>query len=282
MNVVIAAAGGLCIGFLIRISTPLLAGVKHEGKVFRWPWVEFLTAAAAALTEAFDPGGPPWHLFVWLLVAITSTDFLCKLIPDRITFPGAVVGVGVSALWWETIAGFLNHDALLSMMGIGPGPLAGVALSLLGAAVGFGILELFRRVMGAAVGMEVMGMGDSKLLMLAGAWLGPSMVLLSIAPGLLCGLVMGVLYTRITKTPHLPFGPALCAGAFVTLLWGDRILAAWTGIGETMRTMPRHLSLALTLGLLVVAVLLLVRVRRRRAEYTKMIEEEYDSLEDRD
>ncbi len=280
--ILVYAAAGLVVGHVLRRITPWLARIHHEGPVFRWPWVELLTATLFAITAWQTPTLPPWVVFVTLLCAITSTDFLCKLIPDRVTFPGAFLGIVFSWVYWPTIHGHLNHGNMAALVGVAPGPVAGLVLGAMGAAVGFGVLEGFRRVMGAVVGMEVMGMGDSKLLMLVGAFLGPSMVLLSIAPGLVFGIGFGVLYTRIAKTPHLPFGPALAAGAFVTALWGESILHGWLSIGKAMRSLTPAASLAISVVLLGIAVWMLMRVRKRRAEYTRQIEEEYESLDSRD
>lgn len=274
---------GVLVGRVVRVATPALAQVRGDGVPFSWPWVELAAGGAflaVALAFGVDSAAAKWYLFALLLLAITATDFFCKLIPDRLTYPGAVAGLLLSFLTPGDIASFLNHPRLLGLIGLEPNALGGLVLSLVGAAVGFGLFEGFRRLMSALAGMEVMGMGDSKLLMLVGAFLGPSMVLLGLVPGLACGILLGVPYTKIAKTPHLPFGPALALGAFLTLFLGDGILAAWVGFGDWTRSLPPNLMRLFALTLLGVAIGLMIRVRKRRAEYSRQIEEEYDRLDD--
>lgn len=269
------ALAGLVAGHVLRRAAPWLANVKSEKMPFRWPWLEVLAALALI------PVTGPWILFTLLLLAITATDFHVKLIPDRVSYPGAAAGLACSALFPDAICGFLNHDVLLRVAGLDAGTMGGLALGVAGAAAGFGVLEAFRRGVGAIVGMEVMGMGDSKLLLMMGAFLGPSMILLSLVPALTAGIVLGYPYTKLAKTPHLPFGPALALGGYVTLLWGGAILDAWFGLILSARSMSPKASGALSLVLMGVAIALLLRVRRRRAEYTRQIEEDYDQLDER-
>ncbi|MCZ6788268.1 MAG: prepilin peptidase, partial [Planctomycetota bacterium] len=111
---------------------------------------------------------------------------------DRISFPGAGIGLIYSALAPDDICKFFHHTGILGVLRLSPGHVGGLVLAVLGALIAYGALELFRRVFGRIAGLEVMGMGDSKLLGMMGAFLGPQMVLFSLMPGLLCGLVIGV------------------------------------------------------------------------------------------
>lgn len=281
MPILLAALAGLVLGHLARRGAAWLAGVKGDGLPFKWPWLEAFTGAAFAVVAWLAPA-PPWFLLTALLAGITGTDFLAKLIPNRITFPGTAIGVVASAVWPAGIADLLGQQRILDALGVAPGLLGGLVLGVLGAAAGFLVLEIFRRGVGAIVGMEVLGMGDSKLLLMAGSFLGPLAILLSIVPALACGIVLGVPYTKLAKTPHLPFGPALALGAYLTLLFGEEILDAWLGLGDAARSMSRKGMAWTALILLGVSIWLLLRIRRRREEYTRMIEDEYDRLEERD
>jgi len=259
-----------------------LARVKIEGLPFRWPWVELGGAVSFALVAGWCHWDEPsWFVFSLLLLAATSTDFAFKLIPDRITGPGLLLGIASSALFPGRISHFLFHEVLLDMAGLDPGTGGAILLSCAGALLGFGLLEGFRRLVGACVGMEVFGMGDSKLLGLMGAFLGPAMILLSLVPALVAGIVFGVPYTRLARTPHLPFGPALALGGFLTLLYSRFFAGVWVALGEMARSMSPGVSLALSIVLLAIAIGLLIRVRRRRADYARRIEEDYERLEER-
>jgi leader peptidase (prepilin peptidase)/N-methyltransferase len=131
----------------------------------RYPLVEAIAglyAWALVLMVVGDlPGETPWwrlivifvlHLCLGLsLVAAAFIDLEHMILPDAITLGGAVIGVATAALR----------------------PGIDIRSSLLGAALGFvGIWlpfdVLYRKIRGK-VGM---GMGDAKLVMLAGAWFG--------------------------------------------------------------------------------------------------------------
>ena len=199
-----------------------------------------------------------WYVLAGLLVAITEVDIRAKLIPDVITFPGTAAGI------------------LLAL----PGGTRGLGMALAGAAVGLVVLETFRRIMGRLATMEVMGMGDSKLLMMCGAFLGPQLVLLSILPGVLLGVAFGIPYTRIAKSPHFPFGPALGLGAFLTGLFPEQVSRVLLKLPETIQSAGPAARLVFLGVCVLVLVVLMRRIRRRAAEYSKAIEDDYASRED--
>ena len=222
-------------------------------------WVALLVVPLWALVywrEGLRFDAFKWYLLAPLLVAITQTDLRAKLIPDRVTFPGTVAGL------------------LLAL----PGTHA-LGMALAGAAVGFLVLEGFRRLMGRIATMEVMGMGDSKLLMMCGAFLGPRLILLSILPGVLIGLVFGIAYTRLAKSPHFPFGPCLGLGAFLTGLFPDEIRNALLALPLRIQGLGPVARLSILAACVVALVVVLRRLRRRAAQYTRAIEEDYASRE---
>lgn len=105
------------------------------------------------------------------LLAATFIDLEHMYIPDAITIGGALLGVGTASL--------------RSM---------GFADALLGAAVGFGVVWLpfvviYPRLRGGRVGM---GLGDAKLLMLAGAWFGWGGALFVLGAGAVQGSLVAI------------------------------------------------------------------------------------------
>ena len=150
-----------------------------------------------------------------------------------------------------------------------------------GAVAGFAVFESVRRVLSLLAKMQVMGMGDSKLLLMAGAFLGPEMVLFSLLPGILCGLVIGVIYTRIAKSPHFPFGPALGLGALLTLLFRREMTASLERAMTWLAKLEGSTVWIVQLALLGTAVALMIRVRRRAARYTREIEDDYADLDEK-
>ncbi|MHC4451743.1 MAG: prepilin peptidase [Planctomycetota bacterium] len=268
-----SALVGIIVGFLVRKATPWISGVKDREGI-RWPWPE----AVGALLFGLAGWRVEALVYSTLLMAVLTADFRYKLIPDKVTYPGTAVGILVSILWPGFITTHFQQHLLLKTIGAS----GGFPLALGGALVGFAVFEGFRRIMSRIASMEVMGMGDSKLVMMMGAFLGPWGVLLALFPGMLCGLVIGVIYTRIMKSPHFPFGPALGLGGWITLLWPNLVGDGIGWMQELGRKADRGVLIVVNIALLAVAVWLMLRVRKRSKEYTDAIEKDYSKLEDRE
>jgi leader peptidase (prepilin peptidase)/N-methyltransferase len=175
----------------------------------RYPVVEAVTGLLFAIVI--------WHLGANLqglaalfltayLVALTGIDIDHQLLPDNMTLP---------LLWF---------GLTLNLFDVFTDPVS----SLLGAMFGYlflwGIYHLFRLL----TGKEGMGYGDFKLLAALGAWLGwqalPLIILLSSLVGAVVGLVMMALH-RHQKDQPMPFGPFIATAGWITLIWGNEILA---------------------------------------------------------
>ena len=278
----IMAAIGAGIGHAARRTAPRLARVK-DAEGIRLPWPEVLGALLfgfAGWKIGFDARGVPVYLYTVAFVGILVTDIRYKLIPDRITFPCTGLGMLASAIWPGFVCSHFGQQWWLDLISMKADFAGGFALGLLGAGIGFGVFEGMRRIMGRLFTMEVMGMGDSKLVMLMGAYLGPTGALLALFLAMICGVVIGVVYTRIFKTPHFPFGPALALGGYLTMFWPNLVPEILTALQEFGASMNRGALLAVNIALLGVAVWLMVRVRRRARHYTDIIEKDYDRLEE--
>lgn len=168
----------------------------------------------------------PGKLLIYLfltsaLIAITFIDFAHKLIPDRITYPGIVVGLLASLV--------VKHQAPFIFFHI---PMVDSFIdSLLGLFAGGGILWAI-----AILSKGGMGGGDIKLGAMIGAFLGwqPTLLTLFLAffIGAIVGIILIVLKLFTSKSPKLawkkrkefiPFGPYLALGALVTILKGPTI-----------------------------------------------------------
>jgi leader peptidase (prepilin peptidase)/N-methyltransferase len=170
----------------------------------RYPLVEALTAVLAALVPIrYGADSDVWLGFAFLLVLIPVTfiDFDKRIIPNKITLPGAIVAIILVAVF--------QSDDLVEHL------IAGVAA----------FMFLFIAALAYPGGM---GMGDVKLAGVMGLFLGRN-----VAPALLAGLlagslvgigimaVKGVAAGRKTK---VPFGPFLALGGLVGLFAGDEIV----------------------------------------------------------
>ncbi len=177
----------------------------------QYPVVELLSGIACALVVwRFGPG---WQavaalLFTWVLIAAAGIDLRTQLLPDSLTLPLLWLGLLVSLVPLFVDA----HGAVL------------------GAVTGYLALWAVYWLFKLATGKEGMGYGDFKLFAAAGAWMGPLALLPVIILAALSGAIVGLITLRArgqhASTP-IPFGPFLAAAAWLWLVAGDRILAAY-------------------------------------------------------
>lgn len=171
--------------------------------------VEMLAGAIPALVYLRSGFGPElivyWALSYVLLV-VSFIDLDTRIIPDKVTIPGIVIGLVAAPILGLTT------------------PLG----SLLGAVAGGGGLYLVAVAGALAFKKESMGGGDIKLAAMLGAFLGWRSVLLLLFIAFLVGAVAGVfvICSRGPKADHrIPFGPFISLGALITIMWGDAIVA---------------------------------------------------------
>lgn len=163
----------------------------------RYVVVELLTGALFTLCF--------WHfglslftlkycVFSFLVLGLIFTDAETKLLPDKLTLPGLVLGLIFS---WFVPVNDLASQLLPGM--ISPPFSEDVSLhllsfldSLLGAAVGasfiYGVGAIYLRWRGT----EGMGFGDVKLMAMVGAFLGMKLTVLTIFAGSVTGSLFGL------------------------------------------------------------------------------------------
>jgi leader peptidase (prepilin peptidase)/N-methyltransferase len=176
----------------------------------RYPVVELLTAVAfvvQGLAFADQPMLLASRLVLTvLLIVLFGTDIDTERLPDILTLPGLAVGLALSTF----------------------GPL-GLESSVLGAALGAGILLAIRWLWLWWKGVDGMGLGDVKMLAMIGAFLGwrEIWVVLFFASlaGAIVGVSLAVLRGRSLQS-RLPFGTFLALAAFAASVWGEA-LRAW-------------------------------------------------------
>lgn len=217
----------------IRVRYPLVElGTGVAFALVAWWWVNWapLTSARSAnglpVTELVDVSGTAlpaleataWWLalaaFLWLAavaIALALIDLELQRLPDAIVLPS----IGV-------VAGLLGLAAALA------GDWARMGSTLGGAAALFGFYLVI-----ALVYPRGIGGGDVKLAPVLGAALGfvswGALVVGAFA-GFLLGALSGLLLIglgRATRRTALPFGPFMLLGAWIGIVWGDAILAAY-------------------------------------------------------
>ena len=185
---------------------------KHPISI-EYPLVELLTAILS-LAVAYKFGASIQLifalLFTWSLVSLALIDFHTTLLPDSITLPLLWLGLLISL-----VPVFVSApDAIV------------------GAAAGYMILWIVFQTFKLITGKEGMGFGDFKLLAALGAWLGwaklPLVILLSSLTGAIIGIMMMVLFKH-QRSQAIPFGPYLAIAGWIVLMWGEQIVAMYTG-----------------------------------------------------
>jgi leader peptidase (prepilin peptidase)/N-methyltransferase len=150
-------------------------------------------------------------LFSSGLIALGFIDFNHKILPDALTLPGFALALAYS---------FFRAD-------LRP------AQSLIGAAVGGGFLLLVYGVYYGLKKKEGLGLGDVTLMLMIGAFLGWRLTLLTLILASVAGAVVGIIIiVRKKKNLQyaLPFGTFLAPAAFLALLWGETIVAAYLNL----------------------------------------------------
>ena len=164
-------------------------------------------ALIVALSAALVYSG--WVLWIscvfgWALLTIAAIDYRYMTLPDELTLPLIVAGLGS--------AYFLDPDDLL--------------LNVIGAVAGFVIFYFLRWAYRQIRGHEGLGLGDAKLLAASGAWVSfvglPSVVLLGATAGLLVVITSAFFWggRRLSAYDKVPFGSYLCLGTWFVWLLG--------------------------------------------------------------
>lgn len=146
----------------------------------------------------------------WALLTLAWIDWEHMLLPDALTLPLVLAGLGATWL-------------------LDPASVTGHAMAAATGYLAFRGIELaYRRLRGR----DGLGQGDAKLLAAAGAWVGlaalPTVVLLAALAGLTIAAALHGAGRAMQAGSAIPFGPALCAA-----LW-----AVWLGLDPIPWLLP--------------------------------------------
>jgi leader peptidase (prepilin peptidase) / N-methyltransferase len=195
------------------LSYPLLRGrcrVCKESISLRYPCVELASGALYVLLwykyEFNILLFVVYALLTSALLVVALIDLDHKIIPNTITLPGMLIGLGLSP--WA-----LPITPLASLIGLVAGGLF------------FYIVALVSR--------GGMGGGDIKLIAMIGAFLGWQGTFFTILMGALLGSVVGVglmLLGKKGRKDKVPFGPFLSFGAILFTLVGHDLIRWYIGL----------------------------------------------------
>lgn len=180
----------------------------------RYPAVEFITACL--ITALFAEHGMGFEFLTYSilsvgLLVVAFIDFDHQVIPDAISLPGVILGLGLAVF----------------------SPQLGIWESVGGAVLGAGILASVRRGYWLLTKTEGMGRGDVRLLAMIGAFLGWKSVPFTLLVGSGVGSAVGIammIANRSDLRMRIPFGPFLAVGALCYVFFGNVIIGWYFGI----------------------------------------------------
>jgi leader peptidase (prepilin peptidase)/N-methyltransferase len=212
------ALRGRCSGCAERISV-------------QYPLVELVTALIWAGAFLWPSGSLATSLrvavFATIMLGVAVTDARFYVIPDGFTVFGVLFVLAAS------MSGALRGDVTV---------FASPWQAVLGACTGAGAIAIAGWLGEIAFRKEAMGFGDTTLMAVCGAALGPERALLNVFVAAALGavvfaLVVGpVAWLRARRAnrefamPLVPFGVFLAPAAVVTLFYGERLMAWYAGI----------------------------------------------------
>jgi leader peptidase (prepilin peptidase)/N-methyltransferase len=194
-----------------------------------YPVVELLNALlflACYLAFGLTAEALKWAIFSSLLIVLVFTDLRERILPDVVNFTGFGLALVLSLFTRPTDGTALfiaNHLFAFPP----PTPVLSLVDSLLGAAAGSGFLWLVSEAYFRLRGREGMGLGDVKMMLMVGAFLGVERTLLTIFAGSLLGSILGVAFIlarRKDSDYELPFGTFLGMAALLIVFFGTPLV----------------------------------------------------------
>lgn len=200
-------------------NIPLISWILLKGRCsdcqqpigIRYPLVEITTALLSMLViYHFGVTLPALAalIFVWVLLVLIGIDHDTQLLPDRLTFPLAGLGLAVNSQSW-----FVSPTQ-----------------SIWGLILGFLSLWVVVKIFYLITKKQGMGQGDFKLLAVLGAWLGPMLLPFIILLSSFLGSIVGVILMRKHgESRPFAFGPYIAIAGIVALFYGQDIMSWYLG-----------------------------------------------------
>lgn len=203
----------------------------------RVPIVEFTTAFLFALITwnflhnngdlSFRLAMPIIYACLFLLIAFI--DLEQQIIINMTIYIGIALAL-IFSPFWPGFGEYWPQSAIANAY------LGGFASAVLGGLTGliFMLLPyLASKAYYGAKGIEGMGEGDIYLAVLIGMATGFPLVLVALIIGIIIGGIAAISLWLLRKKKGkdaIPFGPFLCLGAMITLIWGPQLMHSYTNL----------------------------------------------------
>jgi leader peptidase (prepilin peptidase)/N-methyltransferase len=145
--------------------------------------------------------------YTLFFLAIFVTDFETRWIFSSISYAGLVVAL---------LASFID-------------PRFNWRLALLGAAIAFGFFGLAWLMGRKAFGPGAFGRGDVTLGVFMGLTSGFPAIILAILIGVVANGLIALLLLVVYRSSriYMPYGPFLCIGGWIGMVWGEQLMKIW-------------------------------------------------------
>lgn len=179
-----------------------------------YPLVEALTATLILilfLNYALSTHFFASVIFTSVLIVLGFIDFQHQNLPDHLTIP---------LFFLALIYGIFRSDLNLKQV-------------LVGAFLGSGFLFIVYAIYFLIRKKEGLGTGDIMLMLGIGAFLGLKGTILTLILATFAGALVGIFLLLVQKRGWqlaLPFGSFLAPAAFVSLVWGNKIISWYLGL----------------------------------------------------
>ena len=167
-----------------------------------------------------------WAAFSAIMIVLVFTDLRERLLPDVVNFTGFGIGLALSFVT-QPSDGTALWLANKMFDFPPPAPVLSFVDAILGAALGSGLLWAVSEGYFRLRGREGMGLGDVKMMLMAGAFLGAKRTLLTIFAGAVLGSVLGIAFILLRRKGsdyELPFGTFLGAAALLVVFFGTPVV----------------------------------------------------------
>lgn len=183
------------------------------GRISRFHLAVELAAVLVAVWAATTTPDPAWIwadcALGWTLLALCWIDIWHFLLPDVLTLPLVLAGLGATVV--------LDPSATTN--------------AAAGAAIGYLALTSVEIAYRALRHRDGLGRGDAKLMAAAGAWVGwqslPQVIVGAALAGIAAGVVLHIVRKKRTGTrlgdTVIPFGPCIAIAVWLVRLYGGQI-----------------------------------------------------------